>query len=53
MEINTDIVVKQSEIIQSLADLNNKLIVLLSNYMDIEEYEGKLKAIMSGDDVIV
>ena len=49
----TQIIIKQSEIIESLAKLNNTLIGLLSNYMDIEEYEGKLKAIMSGDDVIV
>lgn len=49
----TQIIIKQSEIIESLAKLNNTLIDLLSNYMDIEEYESKLKAIMSGDDVIV
>ena len=49
----TQIIIKQSEIIESLAKLNNTLIGLLSNYMDIEEYETKLKAIMPGDDVIV
>ena len=49
----TQIIIKQSEIIESLAKLNNTLIGLLSNYMDIEEYETKLKQIMAGDDVIV
>lgn len=50
---NTDIAIKQSEIIQSLASLDSELISLLTNYTNVEEYEIKLKEIMKqGDDLI-
>lgn len=46
-----DAFIKQSEITQNLAELDTKLINLLSQYMNIEEYEEKLKKILRGDDV--
>lgn len=45
--------VKQSEVTQALADLDTNLISLLAQYMDIEEYEAKLKLILKGTDVEV
>lgn len=43
----TQIITKQSEIIENLAELNAQIIKLLSQYMACEEYENKLEEIMN------
>ena len=44
---------KQSEIIESLADLNRTLIDILAQHINVEEYEIMLSRILNGDDVII
>lgn len=44
---------KQSEIIESLADLNRILIDILAQHINVEEYEIMLTRILNGDDVII
>ena len=44
---------KQSEIIESLADLNRTLIDILTQHINVEEYEIMLSRILNGDDVII
>lgn len=44
---------KQSEIIESLADLNRILIDILAQHINVEEYEIMLSRILNGDDVII
>ena len=46
-----DAFIKQTEVTQSLTALDVKLVNLLSQYMNVEEYEEKLKKILRGDDV--
>lgn len=44
---------KQSEIIESLAELNKILIDILAQHISVEEYEAMLSRILNGDDVII
>lgn len=44
---------KQSEIIESLTDLNRTLIDILAQHINVEEYEIMLSQILNGDDVII
>lgn len=44
---------KQSEIIESLADLNRTLIDILAQHINVEEYEIMLSRILNGDEVII
>lgn len=48
-----ELVIKQTEIIESLVKLQKKLILLLSQYITVEEYEKALEHITQGDDVII
>lgn len=47
------IITKQAEIIESLTWLDKKLIDLLSQYTEVEEYERKLNSVLSGNDEII
>ena len=44
---------KQSEIIESLAELSKILIDILAQHINVEEYEIMLSRILNGDDVII
>lgn len=44
---------KQSEIIESLAELSRILIDILAQHINVEEYEIMLSRILNGDDVII
>lgn len=44
---------KQLEIIESLVALNKKTLNLLSQYINVEEYEHMLSRITEGYDVII
>ena len=48
-----EIIIKQSEIIESLTWLNKKLIELLSQHTEVEEYEFKLRSILAGNEEII
>ena len=48
-----EICLKQTEIVESLTWLNKKLIELLSQYTDVEEYEHKINSILQGNDEII
>lgn len=45
-EVRSEILIKQSEIITELAEFNRHLIELLSQYIDIDEENEKLKEII-------
>lgn len=47
MDSITQIITKQSEIIENLAELNSQIVELLSQYMTCEEYENRLEEIMN------
>lgn len=47
------IITKQAEIIESLTWFDKKLIDLLSQYTEVEEYERKLNSVLSGNDEII
>ena len=48
-----ELLVKQSEIIESLVWLDKKLLDLLNQYISVEEYEAMLKNVLEGMDVVM
>lgn len=48
-----ELLMKQCEIIESLVQLNKTTLDLLSQYMNVEEYELAMARILDGDDVII
>lgn len=48
-----EIIIKQSEIIQNMAELNRHTLKLLAQYTSVEEYEHKLNKILEGNDVAI
>lgn len=48
-----ELIFKLEEIIEDLVKLNKVTINLLAQYMEVNEYEEKLKKITQGDDVII
>lgn len=43
-----NVILRQSEIIENLAELNSSLVSLLAQFTDIEKYERELQDIMRG-----
>lgn len=49
-DIKTEIIIKQSETIVSLSEFCRKILLLLSQYIDIEELEQEIKEANNGKD---
>lgn len=47
-----ELMIKMIEVMEDLVKLNKKTLNLLSQHMNVEEYEEILSKITSGDDVI-
>ncbi|MBQ7588380.1 MAG: hypothetical protein IJT37_10205 [Lachnospiraceae bacterium] len=52
-KLNTELICKLQEIIESLVDLNKLTIDVLAQYINVEEYEHMISKILSGDDAII
>ncbi len=46
-----ELLIKQTEIIESLVKLNKITLNLLSQHIDVREYEYKMSRILNGDDI--
>ena len=51
LSVITEIVTRQQETIESLVRLNKATLDLLSQYINVEDYEIKLSRILDGDDL--
>lgn len=51
LSVITEIVTRQQETIESLARLNKATLDLLSQHINVEDYEIKLSRILDGDDL--
>lgn len=52
-ELNTELITKLQEIIESLVKLNKLTISVLAQHINITAYEHMMDQILSGDDVII
>ena len=52
LSVITEIVTRQQETIESLVRLNKVTLDLLSQHINVEEYELKLSHVLEGDDLI-
>lgn len=52
-ELNTELITKLQEIIDSLVELNKLTISILAQHINITAYEHMMDQILSGDDVII
>lgn len=51
LSVITEIVTRQQETIESLVRLNKATLDLLSQHINVEDYEVKLSRILDGDDL--
>ena len=51
--LNTELITKLQEIIDSLVSLNKLTIDVLAQYINVENYEHMMSQILSGNDVII
>ena len=51
--LNTELITKLQEIIESLVSLNKLTIDVLAQYINVENYEHMMSQILSGNDVII
>ena len=52
-ELNTELIIKLTEIIEDLVKLNRLTIDVLSQHVNVESYERMMSQILNGDDVII
>ena len=52
-KLNTELIIRLQEIIESLANLNKLTIDVLAQYINVETYEKMMSQILSGNDVII
>ena len=52
-KLNTELIIRLQEIIESLVNLNKLTIDVLAQYINVETYEKMMSQILSGNDVII
>ena len=52
-KLNTELIIRLQEIIESLVNLNKLTIDVLAQYINVEAYEKMMSQILSGNDVII